>query len=206
MAPEPNKRLPPNRHRTVAAWCAGLVAVMVGLAYASVPLYRLFCQVTGFDGTPRIATAPSAKVLDRTVTVRFDANVAPELPWRFEPEQTTIKVKLGESTLAFYRVTNTSDRPLWGMTTFNVFPEQVAPFFNKLQCFCFTEQLLQPGESQEMAVSFFVDPQILADKDAFWVEHMTLSYTFYPAAPPKSAGKTGDPATPQAVQRKGQAG
>ncbi|HUC47611.1 MAG TPA: cytochrome c oxidase assembly protein, partial [Hyphomicrobiaceae bacterium] len=114
MAPEPNKRLPPNRHRTVAAWCAGLVAVMVGLAYASVPLYRLFCQVTGFDGTPRIATAPSAKVLDRTVTVRFDANVAPDLPWRFEPEQTTAKVKLGQSALAFYRATNTSDRPVWG--------------------------------------------------------------------------------------------
>src|SRR5215475_834006 len=165
MATKPYKSPQPNRHRTVAAWCAGLVALMVGLAYASSPLYRLFCLVTGFDGTPRIATAPPATVLDRTVTVRFDANVAPELPWRFEPEQTTVKVKLGETALAFYRVTNTSDRPLWGMATFNVFPEQAAPFFNKLQCFCFTEQLLQPGESQVMPVSFFVDPQIVADKD-----------------------------------------
>ena len=173
----------------------------------SVPLYRLFCQVTGFDGTPRVATKPSDTVLDETVTVRFDANVAPGLPWRFEPVQTTTKVKIGENTLAFYRATNTSDRPVWGMATFNVFPEQVAPFFNKLQCFCFTEQLLQPGESVEMPVSFFVDPQMTADKDAFWVAHITLSYTFYPATAPKSAaGKVGDPATPEAVQRKGQAG
>jgi len=206
MTPEPHSNPQHNRHRAVATWCAVLVATMVGLAYASVPLYRLFCQVTGFDGTPRVAAAPSATVLDHTVTIRFDANVAPDLPWRFEPEQTTTKVKLGESTLAFYRATNTSDHPVWGMATFNVFPEQAAPFFNKLQCFCFTEQLLQPGESVAMPVSFFVDPQILADKDAFWVEHITLSYTFYPAAPPKSAGKSDDPATPQAVQRKGQAG
>ena len=99
-------------------------------------------------------------MLDETVTIRFDANVAPDLPWRFEPVQTTAKVRIGENTLAFYRATNTSDRPVWGMATFNVFPEQVAPFFNKLQCFCFTEQLLQPGESVEMPVSFFVDPQI----------------------------------------------
>jgi len=205
MADKPHNS-PMNRHRTVAISCAVVVALMVGMAYAAVPLYRLFCQVTGFDGTPRIAKAPPTKVLDRTVTVRFDANVAPELPWRFQPEQTTTKVKLGETTLAFYRVTNTSDRPQWGMATFNVFPEQAAPFFNKLQCFCFTEQLLQPGESQVMPVSFFVDPQIVADKDAFWVEHITLSYTFYPAAPPKSAGKSPDPATPQAVQPKGQAG
>jgi hypothetical protein len=116
-------------------------------------------------------------------------------------------VPSGENTLAFYRATNTSDRPVWGMATFNVFPEQVAPFFNKLQCFCFTEQLLQPGESVEMPVSFFVDPQMTADKDAFWVRHITLSYTFYPATAPKSAaGKVGDPATPEGVQRKGQAG
>jgi cytochrome c oxidase assembly protein subunit 11 len=206
MHRKPDSSIPPNRHRTVAVWCGVLVAAMVGMAYAAVPLYRLFCQVTGFDGTPRVALAPSPTVVDRTVTIRFDANVAPDLPWRFEPQQTTTKIKLGESALAFFRATNTSQRPLWGMATFNVFPEQAAPFFNKLQCFCFTEQLLQPGESIDMPVSFFVDPQILADKDAFWIEHITLSYTFYPAAPPKSAGKAGDPATPQGVQRKGQAG
>jgi cytochrome c oxidase assembly protein subunit 11 len=198
----------PGRHRAVAIWCAMVVVGMVGLAYAAVPLYRMFCQVTGFDGTPRIATRPSDKVLDETVTIRFDANVAPDLPWRFEPDQTTIKVKIGETALAFYRATNTSDKPVWGMATYNVFPEQAAPFFNKLQCFCFTEQLLQPGESVEMPVSFFVDPQITKDKDAYWVKHITLSYTFYPATAPKSgvAGKVGNPATPEAVQRKGQAG
>jgi cytochrome c oxidase assembly protein subunit 11 len=196
-----------GRHRAVAIWCAVLVAAMVAAAYASVPLYRLFCQVTGFDGTPRVATRPSDTVLDETVTVRFDANVAPGLPWRFEPVETTAKVRIGDNALAFYRATNTSDRPAWGMATFNVFPEAAAPFFNKLQCFCFTEQLLQPGESVEMPVSFFVDPQMTADKDAFRVRHITLSYTFHPASAPKSAaGKIDTPATPQAVPRKGQAG
>jgi cytochrome c oxidase assembly protein subunit 11 len=134
--------------------------------------------------------------------------VAPGLPWRFEPVQTTTKVKIGENALAFYRATNTSDRPVRGMATFNVLPEQVAPFFNKLQCFCFIEQLLQPGESLEMPVSFFVDPQIARDKDAHAVTHVTLSYTFYPVAAPKPgvAGKDDGPATPQAVPRDGRAG
>ena len=197
-----------GRHRAVAVWCAVLVAAMVGAAYASVPLYRLFCQVTGFDGTPRVTTKPSDRVLDKTMTIRFDANVGPGLPWRFEPVQTTTNVKIGENALAFYRATNTSDRPVWGMATYNVFPEQVAPFFNKLQCFCFTEQLLQPGESVEMPVSFFVDPQITGDKDAHAVTHITLSYTFYPVAAPKAgvAGKDRGPATPEAVPRNGQAG
>jgi len=208
MTDEPHNDSLQGRHRTVAIWCAVLVAAMVGAAYAAVPIYRLFCEATGFDGTPRIATAPSSKVIERTATIRFDANVAPDLPWRFEPVQTTMQVKLGENALAFYRATNTSDRPIWGMATFNVFPEQVAPFFNKLECFCFKEQLLQPGESVEMPVSFFVDPQITADKDAFWVRHITLSYTFYPAAAPKSgvARKEGGPATPEAVQRSRQPG
>jgi len=196
-----------GRHRAVALWCAGVVVAMIAAAYASVPLYRMFCEVTGFDGTPRVATKPSEKVLDRAVTIRFDANVAPGLPWSFAPERTTTKVKIGENALAFFRATNTSDHPVWGMATFNVFPEQVAPFFNKLQCFCFTEQLLKPGESVEMPVSFFVDPQITTDKDAYWVDTITLSYTFYPAAPKSGvAGKVGNPATPEAVQRKGQAG
>jgi cytochrome c oxidase assembly protein subunit 11 len=197
-----------GRHRAVAIWCAVLVAAMVAAAYASVPLYRLFCQVTGFDGTPRIAAAPSSKMLDRTVTIRFDANVAPDLPWRFEPVQRTTQVKIGENALAFYRATNTSDRPVHGMATFNVLPEQAAPFFNKLECFCFKEQLLQPGEALEMPVSFFVDPQIAGDKDAHAVAYITLSYTFYPVAAPKPgvARKDGSPATPEAVPRNGQAG
>lgn len=209
MSTEPNQSDPVlhRRHRRVAAWCAIVAVGMVGAAYAAVPLYRLFCQATGFDGTPRIATAPSTTIVDRTVTIRFDANVAPDLPWRFEPVQKTTEVKLGENTLAYFRATNTSDHAVHGMATFNVFPEQVAPFFNKLQCFCFTEQVLQPGESVDMPVSFFVDPQIASDKDAFWVRHITLSYTFYPVTPKAGvARKEGGPATPEAVPRSGQAG
>jgi cytochrome c oxidase assembly protein subunit 11 len=198
-----------GRHRTVAVWCSALVALMVAAAYASVPLYRLFCQATGFDGTPRVASAPSSQVLDRAVTIRFDANVAPDLPWRFEPLQTTASVKIGENVLAFYRATNVSDRPTTGTATFNVFPEQTAPFFNKLECFCFKEQVLQPGESLDMPVSFFVDTQIVADKDASRVQQITLSYTFYSvaAAKPGVARKEeGGPATPETVPRSGQPG
>ena len=198
-----------RRHRAVALWCAALVVAMVGAAYAAVPLYRLFCQATGFDGTPRIATAPSTEVLDKTIAIRFDANVAPGLAWRFEPAQTTMRVRIGETTLAFYSATNLSDHPIRGTATFNVLPEQSAVFFNKLECFCFTEQLLQPGESVEMPVSFFIDPQITKDKDARSVTDITLSYTFYPVAPkPGLAQKpaSGVPAAPAAVPRSGQPG
>lgn len=168
-----------KRHRALAAWCIALVVTMVGASYAAVPLYRLFCQVTGFDGTPRIATSVPSVVLDKTVTVRFDGNVAPGLPWKFEPVQNTVEAKIGESMLVFYRATNISDKPVKGSATFNVFPEIAAVYFNKVQCFCFTEQVLAPGESVEFPVSFFVDPEIVHDKDARKVTHITLSYTFY---------------------------
>jgi len=183
MQTEPHSSDLHRRHRAIALWCALLVAGMVGAAYAAAPLYRLFCEVTGFDGTPRIASKPSSTVLDRTVVVRFDANVAPGLAWRFEPAEQTATVRIGENALAFYRATNLTDRPLHGTATFNVFPEQAAPFFNKLQCFCFTEQVLEPGQSVEMPVSFFIDPAIVTDKDAGSTSHITLSYTFYAAAP-----------------------
>ena len=186
-----------RRHRAIALWCAVLVAAMVGAAYAAVPLYRLFCETTGFDGTPRIASKPSSSVLDRTIVVRFDGNVAPGLAWRFEPVEQTTTVKIGENALAFYRATNLADHPVHGTATYNVFPEQVAPFFNKLQCFCFTEQVLGPGESVEMPVSFFIDPQIVSDKDAGSTTHVTLSYTFYPVAAPKP-GLAGS--SPEAVK------
>jgi len=156
---------------------------MVGLAYASVPLYRMFCEATGYDGTPRIATKPSDTVVDRTIRVRFDANTAQGLPWTFEAVQPTVDAKLGENMLVFYRATNTSDRPVTGMATFNVLPEQSAQFFAKVQCFCFNEQLLEPGQSIDMPVSFYIDPAILKDKDARGTTHITLSYTFYPVAP-----------------------
>jgi len=210
MTSETNNQAPSRRHRATALWCAALVAVMVGAAYASVPLYRLFCQVTGFDGTPRIANAPSTQVLDKTVDIRFDANVAPGLAWRFEPARNTMQVKIGENTLAFYRATNLSDRPLRGTATYNVLPEQAAPFFNKLECFCFKEQLLQPGESLEMPVSFFIDPQIASDKDARGVTDITLSYTFYPVAPKPGMAETPAgaiaPAAPATVPRGDRAG
>jgi cytochrome c oxidase assembly protein subunit 11 len=183
MQTEPHSSNLHRRHRAIAVWCALLVAAMVGAAYAAVPLYRLFCEVTGFDGTPRIASKPSSTVLDRMVVVRFDANVAPGLAWRFEPAEQTATVRIGENALAFYRATNLTDRPLHGTATFNVFPEQAAPFFNKLQCFCFTEQVLEPGQSVDMPVSFFIDPAIVTDKDAGSTSHITLSYTFYAVAP-----------------------
>jgi cytochrome c oxidase assembly protein subunit 11 len=170
-----------RRHRVIAAWLALVVVAMVGAAYAAVPLYRLFCQVTGFDGTPRIATrAPDpSEVLERTVTVRFDGNVAPGLPWSFGPVQNTMTVKIGESAMAYYKATNLSDRPVKGTATYNILPEVAAAYFNKIQCFCFTEQVLQPGETAEFPVSFFVDPQIMGDRDAKSVTHVTVSYTFH---------------------------
>jgi cytochrome c oxidase assembly protein subunit 11 len=185
-----------RRHRALAAWCAALVVAMVGAAYAAVPLYRLFCQVTGFDGTPRIAAHAPDTVLEKTVTVRFDANVAPGFPWRFEPVQNTATVKIGANALVFYRATNTSDRQLRGAATYNVLPEAAAVYFNKIQCFCFTEQVLEPGQTVEFPVSFFIDPEIVRDMNARNVTHVTLSYTFYPVAAPQPgiAGKRTDKA------------
>jgi cytochrome c oxidase assembly protein subunit 11 len=178
-----------RRHRAIAAWCAVLVVAMVGASYAAVPLYRLFCQVTGYDGTPRRATQPSERVVERTVTVRFDGNVAPGLPWRFGPVETTMTVKLGENAVATYRATNTSDRRIVATATYNILPEIAASYFNKVQCFCFTEQALEPGETAELALSFFIDPEIVGDKDARGVTHVTVSYTFYPVAAPGVAEK-----------------
>ncbi|MBX9588937.1 MAG: cytochrome c oxidase assembly protein [Hyphomonadaceae bacterium] len=185
MSEDAANRALQRRHRRLALWCGALVFTMVGAAYAAVPLYRLFCQVTGFDGTPRIAAQPSSTVLEKTVTIRFDGNVAPGLPWRFEPVQNTMDVKIGETNLAFFRATNTSDQPVRGTAIYNVVPEIAAAYFNKLQCFCFTEQLLQPGETMEFPVSFFVDPQIVNDRDARGVTNITLSYTFNPMPAPK---------------------
>ncbi len=185
MSQDSANRALQRRHRTLALSCAALVFAMVGAAYAAVPLYRLFCQATGFDGTPRIATKPSTTVLEKTVTIRFDGNVTPGLPWHFEPVQNAMEVKIGETNLAFFRATNTSDQPVRGTAIYNVFPEIAAVYFNKLQCFCFTEQVLQPGETMEFPVSFFVDPQIVNDRDARRVTHITLSYTFNPMPPPK---------------------
>lgn len=187
------------RNRRVAVICAAAGAGMLGLAYASVPLYQLFCQVTGFGGTTQRAEQPASTILERTMTVRFDANVGDGLPWEFAPISEPQTLHIGENGLAFYRVTNRSDRPIVGTATYNVTPEQAGVFFNKLACFCFTEQRLEPGESLDMPVSYFVDPEIVKDADASRLSSITLSYTFYevkkPAAAAAATGKTKDAPT-----------
>ncbi len=170
------------------AWLAVLgICFMTGLAWASVPLYRLFCQVTGLNGTTqRGLQAPGGT--DRQVRVDFDANVSPKLPWRFRPENPSDTVAIGARDMAFFTATNTSSRPITGTATFNVTPAQVGKYFTKIQCFCFTQQTLKPGETARMPVIFYVDPKILDDPDARDVETITLSYTFYPVDSGKSAG------------------
>jgi len=180
--PAPNSPSPRRRNAVLAFACAGLVAGMVGLAYASVPLYRLFCQVTGFAGTTRVATSAPAEVLDRTVTVRFDANVSRDLNWTFAPVERGVDLRIGETRLSFFRAVNRADHPLTGIATFNVTPDWTGQYFNKIQCFCFTEQTLEPGESVDMPVAFFIDPAIADDRAASKSLSITLSYTFYPVA------------------------
>ena len=169
---------------------AGVIALaMLALGFAAVPLYRIFCQVTGFAGTTQRATAgeaqaaeaAGAKAAGATVSVRFDANVDPDLPWTFRPEQVTKTVKLGQRQMAFFYAKNNSNVPVTGQASFNVSPDQTGGYFNKVQCFCFTEQTLQPGEEVHMPVLFFVDPSIAQDPNAAPVQQITLSYTFHRA-------------------------
>ena len=167
--------------RTAIA-CGALVVGMVGASYAAVPLYELFCKMTGFGGTPRVADAQPGHQLDRAVNVRFDANVAPGLDWSFAPEQASVDVKLGETKTVFYKLKNRSNRELAGMATYNVQPEQAGNSFAKLQCFCFNEMVLKPGETVEVPVVFFVDPSLADNKDiGSSISSITLSYTFFPA-------------------------
>jgi cytochrome c oxidase assembly protein subunit 11 len=193
---------PVDRNARLAWRLFFVVAGMLGLAYAAVPLYQAFCRATGFAGTPLIARSDDHPVIARTVEVRFDSNVDPNLPWRFEPLEREVKVHLGEEKLVFFRVTNLSQRPVVGTATYNVTPEFSAPWFNKLQCFCFTEQLLKPGQSIDMPVLFFVDPDMDKDRRYDNVRTVTLSYTFYEAkteraktllggAPANGSGKGG---------------
>jgi cytochrome c oxidase assembly protein subunit 11 len=169
-----------RRNGRTAALAGLLVLAMVGLAYASVPLYRLFCQVTGFDGTTQRAAAAPGPVAGKEVAVRFDANTAPALPWRFAPEKPREIVTIGEREMAFFTAKNLTARTITGSATFNVSPTQAGKYFSKIQCFCFTQQTLKPGEEARMPVVFFVDPKILDDPDAREISEITLSYTFYP--------------------------
>jgi len=164
------------------AWTmVAIVGGMLGLAYAAVPLYEAFCKATGFAGTPLVAKEGERPVINRTVEVRFDSNTDANLPWRFQPVERSVKVHLGEEKLVFFRATNVSQRPIVGTATYNVTPEWTAGWFNKIQCFCFTEQLLQPGQSIDMPVLFFVDADMDKDRRYDDVRTITLSYTFYEA-------------------------
>lgn len=164
--------------RTVVQTLA-VVTLMGSLAWASVPLYNVFCNVTGFGGTPNTAEAGSDTVLDQTITVRFNSNVDKDLPWQFKPVEREMELRIGETGLAFYEATNLSDVPVAGQASYNVTPFDAGYFFNKIECFCFTEQVLQPGETVLMPVSFYIDPEIVTDRDAKYIHRITLSYTFH---------------------------
>ncbi len=163
--------------RTLGA-LSGVVVGMVGMAFAAVPLYDLFCRVTGFGGTTMVAESASDTVLDRTIKVRFDASTL-DMPWKFKPQQRQIELRIGEQGLAFYEAHNPTDRPITGTASYNVAPYSVGAYFAKLECFCFIEQTLQPGETVVMPVSFYVDPAIVEDREAGRVPVITLSYTFH---------------------------
>ena len=170
-----------RRKRRTAIAGTLVIAGMLGLTAASVPLYNLFCRVTGYGGTTQRAEADVAGpgVVDHVIEVSFNADVAPDLPWTFRPMQRKVSVRLGENRLAFFEAVNNSDRPIVGRAVYNVTPHKTGYYFNKVHCFCFDEQVLQPGERVEMPVSFFVDPEMLEDADARDVRQLTLSYTFF---------------------------
>lgn len=171
-----------SRKTVTAVVLFGVAAGMVGLSFASVPLYRLFCQTTGFGGTPRTENVVlPAGATEQRVAVQFDANTNSRLPWDFAPVERRVNVRLGEEVLVHFSAHNRGDKPMVGTATFNVVPEKVAQYFNKIQCFCFSEQLLEPGQTVDMPVTFFVDPAMADDPDTQDVSVITLSYTFYPA-------------------------
>ena len=185
-------------NRRLGLALVGVVAVMLGAAYASVPLYQLFCQVTGYGGTTQVAESAPAAAGERVFTIRFNADVDPNLPWDFQPVQREMTVKVGESGLAFFSAENLSARATAGTATFNVTPLKAGQYFNKVQCFCFTEQRLAPGASIDMPVSFFVDPAIVEDPNLQEVKTITLSYTFFPDQQAADEQQLGGLARPEA--------
>lgn len=168
-----------TRHAPLAVTLVAVIGGMTGLSFAAVPLYRLFCEATGYGGTPQIGPAASPGVIDRRITVRFDANTSPGLPWRFSPEQNQVTLRLGEEALAFYHAVNSAGTPVTGMATYNVTPDKVARYFHKTACFCFDEQTLAAGQDMQFPLTFFVDPAIATDPDTRDVTTITLSYTFH---------------------------
>ncbi len=180
-------------HRRVAISVIAVVAGMTGLAYAAVPLYEMFCRATGFGGAPQVAKTDSPTRGERIMTVRFDANIASDLPWTFEPELPSIRLRTGETATIFYKVKNKSQKTTVGLATYNVAPERAGMFFNKISCFCFSEQTLGPGESMDMPVVFYLDPALETDEIMKTASSVTLSYTFYASKTPVASVK-GKPA------------
>ena len=188
-APAPrNDQRKLRRDLAVAACCGVFVAAMVGAAYAAVPLYNWFCRTTGFAGTTQVASQAPGHVLGRTIAVRFDSNVGPGLPWKFEPEQNEIKLRIGEVATVNYKVVNEAARTITAQASYNVSPPQAGAYFDKINCFCFTEQTMKPGETRELTVVFYVDPEIAKDRDQDTLNTITLSYTFLPDVREGSAG------------------
>ena len=196
-----------QRNRRVALYAGAFVLAMFGMGFASVPLYRMFCQVTGFNGTTQRATSAEAgavQVAAQSIAVRFDGNVEAGMPWRFGPEQVTQTMRIGERRIAYFRAENLSDKPITGVASFNVSPESVGLYFKKIACFCFNQQTLAPHQSVLMPVQYFVDPAILKDPETAKISEITLSYTFHTSAdqsealksPVKVAAKALDPARP----------
>ena len=183
----PQKKVPRKfgRDLLVAFACGGFVAVMVGASYAAVPLYSWFCRTTGFGGTTQVSHAAPTQVSGRTITVRFDSNVAAGLPWDFEPERRTVDVHLGEVVTIYYSVTNESARVTTGQAGYNVAPPTAGIYFEKINCFCFTQQTMKPGEKRDMAVVFYVDPKLAKNSEQDTLNNITLSYTFYPVKTPE---------------------
>jgi cytochrome c oxidase assembly protein subunit 11 len=192
--PKPHLPPTPRRDLLVAFACGGCVALMIGLSFAAVPLYSWFCRTTGFGGTTQVAKAAPTRISDRKITVRFDSNVSAGLPWRFVPERNTIDVRLGEVVTVYFAVTNEAARVTAGQAGYNVSPPTAGIYFEKINCFCFTEQTLKPGEKRDMAVVFYVDPKLADDSEQDGVNLITLSYTFYPVRVPDQAAASSVPA------------
>ncbi|MBO9546613.1 cytochrome c oxidase assembly protein [Caulobacter sp.] len=193
------QELAARRNGKVALICAAAFFGMIGAAYAAVPLYKLFCQATGFDGTVRKAEAKPTRILDRKVTIRFDANIR-ELPWQFQTLQASQDIRIGDTGLAFFKVTNPTDKPQTGRALYNVVPESAGPYFQKLECFCFSSQTIQPHQTVEFPVVYFVDPKFADDPETKGKNEITLSYTFFPAVEGDKNSKVAASATPRIVE------
>ena len=196
MSDSGSKTARSDKRGLVALTLAGLVAGMVGLSFAAVPLYRMFCQATGFGGVPQVAEAAPDTVLDRKIKIRFDTNVDRDLPWQFEAEQRSVDVRIGESALIFFKAHNNTGKSVSGTAGFNVAPEIAGRYFTKIECFCFRQQTLAAGQGIEMPVTFFVDPKIVEDMSTKNIEEITLSYTFYRSDDPSDVAAAPGDRTP----------